>query len=114
MACIFYNMPYVFFRPPKWCFYLGLVCAHVGDYSQAAVYMEELYKSEHSDEIDVILGDCYKETGMTEKALKTAFEKEFRCFDMVKCAPELANVRKLAEFNGLVNEYKAKMPAPNK
>ncbi len=41
-------------------------------------------------------------------ALKTAFEKGFRRFDMAERTPELENVRKLAEFNGLVNEYKAK------
>ena len=49
----------------------------------------------------------YSEFGETSKALmalKTAF-------DMAECAPELENVRKLAEFNGLVNECKAKMSA---
>lgn len=54
----------------KWNFYLGMVCEQAGDFSQAAVCYEEMYKSERSDEIAVILGNCYKETGMTEKALK--------------------------------------------
>ena len=56
----------------------------------------------------------YSEFGETSKALmalKTAFEKGFRRVDMAECAPELENVRKLAEFNGLVNECKAKMSA---